>query len=89
LSADRYEDAADSAQRAIDSNPAFPDAHGTLSVANAHLGRMVDARAALDGYVRLLPGLHIIDERLARPFKRPGDRDRFLAGLAKAGLSEK
>jgi adenylate cyclase len=89
LSAHRYEEAGDSAQRAIDSNPAFPDAHGTLAVANAHLGRMADARAALAGYVRLLPGLHITDERLMRPFKRPGDRDRFLDGLRMAGLREK
>jgi tetratricopeptide (TPR) repeat protein len=88
LSADRYEEAADSARRAIDSNPAFPDGHGTLAVASALLGRTDEARSALEGYVRLLPGLHVTDQRLARPFKRAEDGDRLLAGLRKAGLPE-
>jgi tetratricopeptide (TPR) repeat protein len=88
LSADRYDEAADSARRAIDSNPAFPDAHGTLAIASAQLGRTPEARSALDGYIRLLPGLHLKDERLLRPFKRPVDRERQLEGLRKAGLPE-
>ena len=76
------------AKQAIEFNPAFPDAHGTLAASAAHLGDMVEARAALDVFVRLLPGLTLGDPRLIRPFRRPADRDRFLTGLRKAGLSE-
>jgi TolB-like protein/Flp pilus assembly protein TadD len=88
LSAERLEQAADCGQRAIDCNPAFPDGHGTLAAASAHLGRAAEARAALEGYMRLLPGLTAADDRLVRPFRRSEDRERFVTGLRKAGLPE-
>ena len=88
LSAGRFAEAMDCAKQAIDFNPNFPDAHGTLAAAAAHLGRMTDAKAGLDGYVRLLPGLTLDDPRLTRPFRRPEDRERFLSGLRKAGLPD-
>ena len=89
LSAGKFEQAADCGKRAIDCNPAFPDAHGTFAAASAHLGRMAEARAGLDEFMRLMPGLTAGDERLIRPFRRPADRERFLDGLRKAGLPEK
>ena len=88
LSAERFAEAMDCAKQAIDFNPNFPDAHGTLAAAAAHLGRTTDAKAGLDGYVRLLPGLTLDDPRLTRPFRRPEDRERFLSGLRKAGLPD-
>jgi adenylate cyclase len=89
LSAEKYEQAADYAKRAIDCNPAFPDAHGVFAAASAYLGQMADARAGLDGFMQLIPGLTAEDKRLTRPFRRPADRERFLDGLRKAGLPEK
>jgi adenylate cyclase len=89
LSAGKFEQASDCAKRAIDCNPAFPDAHGTFAAASAHLGHIDDARAGLDEFVRLMPGLTVGDERLIRPFRRPTDCERFLDGLRKAGLPEK
>jgi adenylate cyclase len=88
LSAEKFEKAVDCGKRAIDCNPAFPDAHGTFAVASAHLGHMADARAGLDEFTRLMPGLAAGDERLVRPFRRPEDRVRFLDGLRKAGLPD-
>ena len=88
LSAERYQEAADCAQRAADWNPAFADAHGVLASASAHLGRMADARASLQMFISLVPG-SLADQVLARPFRRPADRERYLAGLRKAGLPEK
>jgi len=89
LSAEKFEQAADCGKRAIDCNPAFPDAHATFAAASAHLGHMDDARAGLYEFMRLIPGLTAGDERLIRPFRRPADRERFLDGLRKAGLPEK
>jgi adenylate cyclase len=88
LSAERFEEAAECARRAIDWNPAFADAHGVLAVASAYLGRMADARASLDAFTRLIPG-SLSDQLAARPFRRPADRERYLAGLRKAGMSGK
>jgi adenylate cyclase len=88
LNGDRFAEAVDCAKRAMEVNPNFPDTHGVLAAAAAHLGRMTDAKAGLDGYVRLLPGLTLGDPRLTRPLRRPEDRQRFLSGLCKAGLPE-
>jgi len=88
LHAERFAEAVNCAKQAIEFNPAFPDAYCTLAASAAHLGDMVEARAALDIFVRLLPGLTLGDPRLIRPFRRPADRERFLTGLRKAGLSE-
>jgi adenylate cyclase len=88
LHGEHFAEAVNCAQQAIEVNPAFPDSHGVLAASAAHLGHIVEARAALDGFVRLLPGLTLGDPRLIRPFRRPADCERFLAGLRKAGLSE-
>jgi adenylate cyclase len=88
LGAERFAEAADCAQQGIDFNPNWPDAYGALASAAAHLDRTSEAQAALDGFVRRFPGLTLGDPRLDRPFRRPADRERFLAGLAKAGLPD-
>jgi hypothetical protein len=86
LHAERFAEAMNCAQQAIEFNPAFPDAHGVLAAAAAHLGYTAEASAGLKGFVRLLPGLTLGDPRVIRPFRRATDRDRFLSGLRKAGL---
>ena len=88
LNEGNFEQAAEHAARAIESNPAFPDTHSVFAVATAHLGRMAEARAALAEFLVLLPGLTLSDDRLKRPFVRPADRARFLEGLRLAGLPE-
>ena len=88
LGGEKFGEAAESAQLAIDWNSAFTDAHGILACALAHAGRLEAARLALQEYVRQMPGLTLSDSRLNRPFRRAADRDRFLDGLRKAGLPE-
>ena len=88
LSAEKFEQAAESPQQAVEWNPDFSDTHGVLAAALASLGRTDEARVALGEYVCRLPGLTLSDQRLERPFRRPADRERFLAGLRAAGLPE-
>jgi hypothetical protein len=88
LHAERFAEAMKSAKLAIEFNPAFPDAHGILAAAAAHLGYTAEASAGLEGFVRLLPGVTLGDPRIIRPFRRATDRDRFLSGLRKAGLPD-
>jgi adenylate cyclase len=85
LSAERFEKAAECARRAADWNPAFADAHGVLASALGHLGRLPEARASLDVFTGLIHG-SLASQLSARPFRRPADRARYLAGLHKAGL---
>ena len=88
FSAERFEDAAEFAQRAVDWNPAFADAHGVLAASLAHLGRTAEARSSLDVFTGLISG-PVADQVAARPFRRAADRERYLAGLRKAGLPDK
>jgi adenylate cyclase len=88
LSAERFAEAADCCKRGIDFNPNWPDTYAALASAAAHLGRDGEARGALDGLLERFPGLTSGDPRLIRPFRRAEDRERFLAGLAKAGLPD-
>jgi hypothetical protein len=88
LHAERFAEAMNSAKLAIEFNPAFPDAHGILAAAAAHLENSAEASAGLDGFVRVLPGLTLGDPRLLRPLRRAADRERFFAGLRKAGLPD-
>jgi adenylate cyclase len=86
LHAERFSEAADCARRAVDCNPLFPDAHSTLAVAAAYLGRTDEALVGIGGFVKLLPGLRQADPRLTRPFRHQADLERFIAGLRMAGL---
>jgi tetratricopeptide (TPR) repeat protein len=88
MHAERFSDAMESAKHGIEVNPNFPDTHGVLAAAAAHLGRIIDAKAGLDGYMHLLPGLTSSDPRLTRPLRRQKDRERFISGLRKAGLPD-
>jgi adenylate cyclase len=88
LSAERFDQAAESARLAIGWNAAFVDAHAILASALGHAGRLEEARVALDECERQFPGLTLRDPRLTRPFRRTADQERFLDGLRKAGLRD-
>jgi tetratricopeptide (TPR) repeat protein len=87
LHAERFEECIDSAQKAIDWNPAFADAYGALASCFAHLGRMTEARTSFETFKSLIAG-DLAEQIGARPFRRPQDRERYLAGLRMAGLTE-
>jgi adenylate cyclase len=84
--AERYEEAAAFTEHAREANPEFPDIYAVLASAYGHLGNTAAARAALDQLLHRMPKLTASDSRLARPFARVADRERFLEGLRKAGL---
>jgi adenylate cyclase len=88
LLAERDEEAVEYVTQAAEANPEFPDIYAVLASANGHLERVGPARAALNQLSRRMPLLTVGDERLSRPFVRASDRERFLAGLRKAGMPE-
>jgi TolB-like protein/Flp pilus assembly protein TadD len=87
LLAERYEEAVEFTGLAREANPEFPDIYAVLASAYGHLGNIAASRAALDQLLHRMPGLTASDERLVRPFARVADRERFLRGLRKAGLT--
>jgi adenylate cyclase len=88
LSAERYDEAVEFSQHALEANPEFSDIYAVSACANGFLENAAAARAALNELLHRMPGLALNDERLNRPFARAADRIRFLEGLQKAGLSQ-
>ena len=83
-----YEASADWATRALSMIPDFGVAHWMLIAANAYLGRMDAARAALAAYLATAPGVTIATIRNGARAKDPMRMTVFLDGLRAAGMPE-
>ena len=84
LSARQYNDAVEMFEGSIQRHPGNPDAHLGIASGLGHLGRVEDARAAVEEYRRLIP------KSSERPiffwrYKNENDHEHFLDGLRKAG----
>jgi TolB-like protein/class 3 adenylate cyclase len=89
LAARRFELAIEWADRALHDQPRLIHAIWRKVVANAHLGRLDDARADLGRVLAIDPGLTIVRYRaLAAPSFAPELLDLMVTGLRLAGLSE-
>ena len=83
-----YEAAAEWGRRTIQEIFEFPGGHRVLAASCAQLGRIADARAALEEAARIMPDATIGSLRTQLPFKDPAHLDRYMEGLRKAGLPE-
>lgn len=83
----RYDEAVDALEKAIASNPDAERVHVWLAAAYAQTGAIDDAEWEADQILTINPGFTV--ERIGKvfPFKDPADRERFIEGLRKAGLS--
>lgn len=88
FTAERYEEAIDWANKSIEENPRFAGAYRALTASYACLGRLDEAKAALESLLTQMPGLTLKATRQQVPMKRPGDLQRYLDGLQRAGLPE-
>jgi TolB-like protein/DNA-binding winged helix-turn-helix (wHTH) protein len=82
-----YDKAIEALLAGIESNPASERLHIWLAAAYAQAGRMDDADWEAEQVRILNPDFSLPAIAEAFPFKDPGDRDHFVAGLRKAGLS--
>ena len=89
IAARRFEEAIEWADRALHDQPRFTVAVRAKVVANAHLGRLDEARAEVGRMLALYPGLTIASWRAfaATPFA-PELVELSVTGLRKAGLPE-
>ena len=83
-----YPDALELAARARALNTNFDATLWMLTAANAHLGRLHEARHFLAALLELSPGVTIARIRAGQPAKDPGRIEPILQGLRLAGLPE-
>jgi Flp pilus assembly protein TadD len=76
------------ASRAYAANPNYDANLWILIAANAHLGRLAEARRVLGELLRLTPGATVARVRAGQHSKAPGRCDALLEGLRLAGLPE-
>jgi adenylate cyclase len=80
-----YEKAVEAATASARKASFYPIARRTMASALAHLGRLDEARAALEEFLALSPGFTIEAARHAPPLRRESDFQRFVDGLRNAG----
>ena len=83
---ERYDEASEWGLKTIQENPRFPGGHRLVAASYGQLGRIKEAEIALKELLLLMPGITTDDVRRQVPFKKPGDMERYLDGLRKAGL---
>jgi adenylate cyclase len=83
-----YEAAVDAAQRAIRSYPDYPNTYRWLAAALGQLGRIEEAKEALEKAIAVAPVAFDMYIRAWPPWIRPEDHAHMLEGLRKAGLPE-
>jgi TolB-like protein/Tfp pilus assembly protein PilF len=88
VAASRYEEALDWAERLRQRKPDFPFTYLVLAGTCAELGRLDEARAAVDEALRRNPHFSLSGLRLALAIADPSLADRILNALREAGLPE-
>ena len=83
-----YEKALEAAKLSVQRAPHYPLGQRALAGALAQLGRMGEARRALDEFVRLSPNYSTDMAKRSAPFRDDVDFEHYMAGLRLAGLPE-
>jgi TolB-like protein len=83
-----HAEARDWATRSLAANPAYDPTFWMLIAANAHLGRMDEARRHLAEFRRLAPDVTVASIRAGQCARDPGRIEPILDGLRRAGLPE-
>ena len=88
FNAGRYEEAVESAKRMVRLTPDNPTAHRHLAASLGMVGRIDEAREAIDTYRRLEPDHTLEDVRGRVPARNPAELDIFIEGMRRAGWDE-
>jgi tetratricopeptide (TPR) repeat protein len=88
LVAGRYEEALCAVEKSVRENASVPGAYRVRAASLIELGRIDEAMSALAGFLRLAPDATVASTRAQVPLKGPGDLDRYIAALKRAGLRD-
>ena len=83
-----YEKATTFGRRNVAANPEFVNAYKPLIAALGHLGRRDEATPYIEKLLALEPNFTVERFGQVYPFRKPEDRDRYMRGLALAGVPE-
>jgi tetratricopeptide (TPR) repeat protein len=83
-----YAEALDWATRSLAINSHFGPTYWMLIAANAHLGRMGEAKRLLNDFRKIAPDVTIASIRAGQPEKYPDRIEAITTGLRLAGLEE-
>ena len=83
-----YGAAAELLERRVRLHPGTDISRVLLAACYGHLGRRGDARRAWAEVLEINPDFSIEQKARVLPYKRPGDWDRFVDGLAKADIDQ-
>jgi adenylate cyclase len=86
--AGEYEATVEAAKRAVRTNPEFPLAYRWLAAGLGQLGRMAEAKEALDNAIAIAPATFDMYVRQRVAWHRSEDYAHMLEGLRKAGWRE-
>jgi adenylate cyclase len=86
--AGRYEEALSAAEKSLRENASAPGAYRVRAASLSQLGRIDEARSALADFLRLAPVATVASTKAQVPLKRPGDLDRYVEALKRAGLRD-
>jgi adenylate cyclase len=88
FAAERYEQAVDWAKRSLELRADWLPPYAAIAASYAHLGRVDEARSAVQELARINPDFSLAGLRLFLLSADPGFLQRWLDGLRKAGLKE-
>jgi DNA-binding SARP family transcriptional activator len=81
-----YEKAVSIGRRSAKANPDFINGYKPLIAALGHLGRHEEAAPYIEKLLSLEPGFTVASFGRVYPFRNPADRERYMQGLALAGV---
>jgi adenylate cyclase len=84
----QYEEAASWLERSRQTRPDYYITHRALAASYAQLGRLEEARMALEEDLRLAPNESVSHIKAQIPYAAPSFLDPYLDALRKAGLKE-
>ncbi len=84
----RYDEAIESLNKVLETNPSVERAHLWLAAAYGQTGRLDDAAWEVEQVLTTNPQFSLAKVRNAYPFADPEDLEHFISGLRKAGFSD-
>jgi adenylate cyclase len=86
--AGRYQKALECTHKALRENSSVPGIYRLRATCLSQVGRIGEATVALADFLRLVPDANVAATKAQIPLRMPGDLERYIAALKRAGLRD-